>query len=179
MLSIVKKDWLLIVSIFAIFVLFGSISIKFNVEKFKNADANNMADLQSKLLDEKKISSDWQNRYDTLDSKYKSLDEKLNDTKKLLQKEQNISNQNAYLEIPNFECKDCDEIKNFETSFEKCKELCDNTDSCDLINYYSPNKICKLVKNMDYNKMKYSSYDMYLKTNKNNMRQFNVNKLKL
>lgn len=172
----------IILIIISIFILFGSLSLQFNIEKFedkiKDEDLKSqMADIQSKLIDQKDLSSSWQDKYDKLNLQYQNLDEKLNETKRLLQKEQNISNQNSYLEVPNFECKDCDLIKSFETSFEKCQEMCNDDNSCDLINYYSPNNICKLIKNMDYDKMKYSSYDMYLKTNKNNIKQFNINKL--
>jgi chromosome segregation ATPase len=142
-----------------------------------NDNKSEMSDLQSDLINLKEDGEEYRSKYEQLTRSYDGLNKQLNQTKELLKKEQTLANQNAYLKIPNYECKDCDEIKEFETSFDQCQKLCNENDSCDLINYYAPKMKCVLVKGKDYKNMDYSSYDMYLKTNRNNVGSFDLNEL--
>lgn len=147
----------------------------------KTTDINNkeseMSDLQSDLLNLKQDGNEYRTKYEQKTRSYDALNKQLNQTKELLKKEQTLANQNAYLKIPNYECKDCDEIKEFETSFDQCQKLCNENESCDLINFYAPKMKCVLVKGKNYKNMNYSSYDMYLKTNRNNITNFDLNEL--
>jgi len=200
--NFIKKYWYLLILL--LFILFGTVYVDFGyknehfdvihhsddialeIEKANYLNKINklnkrvestdkeLSNLELDMKDKDNNLSSWEDKYNKLNLSYQDVNKKLNQSKELLKREQN---RKSYLEVPNFDCKDCDEIKTFETTFDLCKNACNEADDCNIINYYAPNKTCKLIKGLDYNKMNYGSNDMYIKVDKDNPTTFDINSL--
>lgn len=136
-----------------------------------------LADIQNNVIDGKNENKSLLTKFDQLETSYSNLNKKLNYTKELLKEEQDKAKKNIYTQIPNFSCNSCPQYKSFKTTLDQCKNECDKTNQCKLINYYPPTQECHLKSELDYEKMARSSWDMYLKNTPNGT-IFNINDIK-